>query len=58
MDKRDCCFMFRDGLLCEAGASWQIWHGPSPEDYTEACTDHVGELLTDAPEHRVYPIID
>ncbi len=39
---------------CRASAEWLIVHGPGPEDYTHACTDHVGELLTDASEHRIY----
>lgn len=44
-------------LGCEHKAEWRIFNGPGPEDYTEACTPHVGELLSDAPEHRVYPIV-
>ena len=43
-------------IQCEQKAEWQIYDGPNPEDYTEVCTAHVGDLLGDAPEHRVYPI--
>jgi hypothetical protein len=46
-----CCF-----LPCESYAEWTIVTGPSPDDVTESCTAHVGELLTDAAEHRVYPL--
>lgn len=40
---------------CGAKAEWTIVHGEKPDDYTESCTAHVGELLTNAPEHRIYP---
>jgi len=40
--------------MCRKKAEWTIIHGLSPDDYTEACTDHVGDLLTDAKEHRIY----
>jgi hypothetical protein len=43
-------------LGCEASAQWRIYDGEKPDDYTEACTAHVGDLLSDAPEHRIYPI--
>lgn len=41
-------------LECGADAKWQIVTGASPDDYTESCTAHVGDLLTDAPAHSVY----
>lgn len=54
---RHCCFINqRNGQPCGSAAAWQVWHGPSPDDYTETCTTHIGEILTDAPEHRIYPI--
>lgn len=43
-------------LGCEQPAKWQIWSGPAPDDCTESCTEHVGEMLTEAAQHRVYPI--
>ena len=46
-----CCY-----LTCEHAAEWQIWTGSGPDDYTEACTQHVGELLSAAPEHMITPI--
>lgn len=42
-------------LECTQTAEWVIYDGDGIEDYTEACTTHVGELLSDALEHRVYP---
>lgn len=44
------------GIGCPKTAEWQIWHGTSPDDNTFSCTEHVGEMLTDAPEHRIYPV--
>lgn len=41
---------------CGKNAEWQIWSGIGPDDSTDSCTEHVGELLTDAPEHRIYQI--
>lgn len=51
--ERFCCH-----LACGPGhpAEWMIVSGASPDDYTEACTQHVGELLVDAPEQRIYRI--
>lgn len=42
-------------LDCQHESEWVIYDGAGPEDYTEACTVHVGDLLSDAPEHRIYP---
>jgi hypothetical protein len=51
-EKPYCCH-----IPCSGAAQWEIWHvSGDPYDSTHACTEHVGELLTDAPEHRVYPI--
>ncbi len=44
------------GIGCQKDAEWEIWHGNGPDDNTVACTEHVGEMLTDAPEHRIYPV--
>jgi hypothetical protein len=56
MDKPHCCYINpATGKSCGREAEWRI--DPSvghPLDrYTEACTAHVGELLTDAPEHCI-----
>lgn len=69
MSKRKCCFIpedqqdlnrrqsdpLPDGFGCQNDAAWQIWYGNGPDDNTESCTTHVGEILTDAAEHRIYP---
>lgn len=49
--KPECCV-----VECEKVAEWEIRTGQGPDDYTHACTAHVGDLLTDAEEHRVYPV--
>lgn len=41
-------------LHCNKPAEWIIYDGDKVDDYTESCTAHVGELLSDAPEHRIY----
>ncbi len=41
--------------MCQSKAEWQIIHGPSPDDYTMSCTDHVGRMLTDARSHEIIP---
>jgi hypothetical protein len=55
-----CCYI--DPLTrasCGHDADWTIVdtsiHAPA-DGYTEACTEHVGQLLSDSPEHRIYPI--
>lgn len=49
--KPHCCY-----IGCKKQAEWQLIHGRSPDDYTESCTEHVGHLLTDTPEIRIYHI--
>lgn len=54
----ECCYIGeKTGLPCGNAAEWRIcWVPFNVDDYTEACTRHVGELLTDAPEHRIYSL--
>lgn len=55
-----CCFIPNQNdpahSRCPNKAGWTIVHGETPDDYTESCTEHVGEMLTDAPVHQIYPI--
>lgn len=44
-----CCL-----LLCPRQADWEIWYGNTPDDYTHACTKHVGRLLETDVENRVH----
>ncbi len=44
--------------MCDKKAEYTIIHGPLMEDYTEACIDHVGDLLTDSVEHTIVRIHD
>lgn len=41
---------------CQNDAEWQIVSGSCDSDCTESCTEHIGGLLTDAAEQRIYPI--
>lgn len=64
MSKQKLCCYIRDQTKpseqCQNEAEWEI-NNESPDrdpigEYTDACTAHVGELLTDAPVHWIYPI--
>lgn len=56
-DWHDCCFIGpKSGYQCGSPAEWRIIDGPGLDDYTESCTRHVGDMLTDAPEHRIYAL--
>ena len=55
-----CCYI-DEGLEenCGQPAEWVIWDGVEPayDHEVHACTEHVGELLTDSKEvHQVYPV--
>ena len=43
-----CCY-----LECNKEAEWLIVHGDGPCDNTVSCTEHVGQMLTDAPIHYI-----
>lgn len=47
--KEHCC-----QIDCNEDAEWEIYAEGVPD--TAACTKHVGELLTDAKEHRIFRI--
>ena len=42
-----CCH-----VNCREPATWEIVHGPSPDDNTQACDYHLAELLCDHNEVR------
>ena len=47
-------------LCCSPGcnrlADWEINYGPEVDDFTEACVEHVGDLLEPDKENRLYPM--
>lgn len=43
-------------LSCWEDAEWEICYGPTPDDYTHACSNHAGWLLVEGRENRVFPI--
>ncbi len=54
-ERNTCCYI--GGFLhryCQRPAEWLICHGSAPDDYTFACSRHVGQMLTDAPCQYVY----
>jgi hypothetical protein len=63
-----CCYIEQDkavllshgwdigDICCAAPAKWEIIHGAGLDDYTHACTAHIGALLTDALVHRIYSL--
>lgn len=60
MSERKCCFLQErssDPLTpCGAPAEWELYGSNEPREPVDACTVHVGALLDDSPETRVYPI--
>ncbi|HDZ13422.1 hypothetical protein LCGC14_0621970 [marine sediment metagenome] len=52
MTKEHCC-----QLECKKDAEWEIFTN-KPHSDAAVCTEHVGELLTDAQEHRIFRIIN
>ncbi len=57
--KRPCCYMHFGALPCLASAQWMLIEpGKHPADsFTDACTNHVGALLTDSGEITVTPLL-
>lgn len=58
---RLCCFMDSDLKRCENLAEWEIWEIDylgkcTLDNFTDSCTEHVGLMLSDKPEHRIFPI--
>lgn len=52
-----CCYIApTSGYQCGNTAAWRICWGNTPDDFTESCARHVGEMLTDALEHRIYSL--
>ena len=53
-----CCYLEdgkADGAPCTSPAEWEIIPMPfHPDANTLACSKHVGALLTDAVEHRIF----
>ncbi len=61
MTVEHCCYIgggiaLPKRLRCDAPAEWVLVSGPTDADVTYACTAHVGYLLTDATEQRIYPV--
>jgi hypothetical protein len=58
-EKALCCWMNQETRArCNAPAEWEIYYSDHAQPYneTQSCTQHVGELLTDAPVHHIYRI--
>lgn len=43
-------------LACQAPAEWMISDGPTTDDYTHACSEHLSKLLTYEKVSTVWPI--
>jgi hypothetical protein len=52
----ECCFIDYSGGNCMEPAEWEIFFGPEfgIYDSTFSCSNHVGWLLSDADEHRIF----
>ena len=57
--RRPCCYLHFGLLPCLAAAEWMLIEpGKHPADaFTDACTRHVGPLLTDSWTIYVTPIL-
>jgi hypothetical protein len=51
-----CCFIEDDGSDCEQEAEWEIWYSLDPNDFTQACPEHVGFLLEPQAANYIYPL--
>ena len=50
--KRLCCYIPDQKKLdagCQKSAEYQVWmgYGPTPDDFTESCAEHLEKLLDD-----------
>ena len=54
--ERKCCFLDNGIVSCGSNAEWEIHEHGKLYETVDACTKHVGDLLTDSPEHRIYPV--
>ena len=58
--RRYCCHIdSATGARCENVPEWELWDDGDPDDpysYVDTCTAHIAALLTDAREHRLYPL--
>ncbi|KKK98985.1 hypothetical protein LCGC14_2637280 [marine sediment metagenome] len=43
-----CCELF-----CNSDATIEICYGPTPDDITYSCPEHIYALMSDAPEHTI-----
>ena len=60
-EERRCCFIPDQETLegCKNLAEYEIWYGynPAPDDYTDACAEHLEGLLDDHSEFKIYRIV-
>lgn len=60
--KRQCCYLLDQTTKeqCPKLAEWEIYYAPyEPYDScsTDSCSEHVGAMLTDAEEHKIFHIV-
>lgn len=50
-----CCWTNqRTKEPCDHAPEWEIHYGNNPCVFSLACTKHVGKMLSDNHEHRIY----
>lgn len=54
---RHCCYLDKQFNACPREAEWELFPSTSVCEFTDSCTEHVGELLDDAPQTIVRPIL-
>lgn len=51
-----CCYVRDDGLVCPRMADFGVCDGPTPDDYTHSCCQHIGKMVQYDCTSTIYPI--
>jgi hypothetical protein len=59
MSEHKCCYLQdgkADGTPCGADAEWELYGSNEPREPVDTCTKHIGDLLDDSQETRIFRI--
>lgn len=54
--RRECLHVRDGGGKCDRDADFEVWFGNDVDDYTYSCKEHLGDMLTDEDEHRIWRV--